>query len=179
MPAPTIETPRLLLRPWGPSDNDSWAALTADARVAEFLGPTKERNEALAQAQRLATRLDEDGYGWWVIEIKQGSAFAGVIVLQEVPFDEHFTPTLEIGWHLVPEYWKNGYATEGGRAALEFAFTTLDRREVVAITSQLNLRSQRVMQRIGMIRDLNGDFDHPLVPTCSPLRRHVLYRALR
>jgi RimJ/RimL family protein N-acetyltransferase len=53
----------------------------------------------------------------------------------------------------------------------------LGRDEVVAITSHLNARSQAVMERIGMVRDPDGDFDNPLVPRESPLLRHVLYRA--
>ena len=48
--------------------------------------------------------------------------------------------------------------------------------EIVAFTTTLNTRSQAVMERIGMVRDPDGDFDHPRVPEGSPLRRHVLYR---
>lgn len=176
---PTIETPRLRLRHWQPADYEAWATMMADPRVCEFLGGIKERGESLAQAERFASRLEENGYGWWVLEIKGGPAFAGVIILQDVPFAAHFTPALEVGWHLAFEHWKRGYATEGARAALEFAFTRLDRSEVVALTAATNVRSQRVMERLGMTRDANDDFDHPWVQPTSSLHRHVLYRHSR
>ncbi len=176
-----IETERLLLRQWEPADREVWASMCADPHVVEFLGPPLERSVALAQTERLARRLAARGYGWWVAEVKQSGECAGVIVLQDVPFAASFTPAIEVGWHLAFDHWKKGYAIEGGRAALDFAFRVLDCKRVVAMTALSNLRSQRVMERIGMTRDpaTDFDFDHPLVPAASPLRRHVLYRIAR
>jgi ribosomal-protein-alanine N-acetyltransferase len=99
--------------------------------------------------------------------------------LREAPFEAHFTPAREVGWRFAPEHWGNGYATEGVRAALEYAFAALGWDEVVAMTAVQNVRSQRLMQRIGMTRDPNGDFDHPKVEAGHPLRRHILYRTRR
>jgi len=48
--------------------------------------------------------------------------------------------------------------------------------EVVAFTSRLNLPSIRVMEKIGMVRDMDGDFDHPRIEAGHRLQRHVLYR---
>jgi RimJ/RimL family protein N-acetyltransferase len=59
---------------------------------------------------------------------------------------------------------------------LRFGFENARLTEIVAFTTTLNTRSQAVMARIGMRRDVDGDFDHPSVPEGSPLRRHVLYR---
>jgi RimJ/RimL family protein N-acetyltransferase len=178
-PAPTIQTPRLTLRPWRADDAEEWAEMWADPRVVEFMGAPRERAASREQARRLAAKLEENGYGWWVAEVTATGAFAGAIILQDVPFAAHFTPALEVGWHLAHAHWKHGYATEGGSAAIRFAFETLGRDEVVAITARSNVRSQAVMERIGMTRDLEGDFDNPLVPPESPLLRHVLYRAHR
>lgn len=85
-------------------------------------------------------------------------------------------PALEVGWRLDSRWWGHGYATEAGSAALDFAFTVLDLPEVVSFTAQGNTRSRSVMERLGMTRDPAEDFDHPLVPEGSKLRRHVLYR---
>jgi len=49
-------------------------------------------------------------------------------------------------------------------------------KEIVSFTIPANLRSIAVMERLGMTRDLDGDFDHPNVPRGHPHRRHVLYR---
>lgn len=59
---------------------------------------------------------------------------------------------------------------------LRRGFDTLGLDEVVSFTSTGNVRSRRVMERIGMARDEAGDFDHPMLPVGHPLRRHVLYR---
>jgi RimJ/RimL family protein N-acetyltransferase len=151
-----------------------------DPRVTEFLRDVAwTREEAVAVAERIAGKLDATGYGWWVAEVRGGVDFAGTIILQDIPFEAHFTPAIEVGWHLAADQWQNGYATEGGRALLEFAFNQLDRAEVVAITAQINVRSQRVMERLGMTRKAADDFIHPRVPPDSPLSEHVLYRIQR
>lgn len=96
--------------------------------------------------------------------------------LSAVRFPAPFTPAVEIGWRLARSAWGKGYATEAARRALRFAFEDRGLDEVVSFTSAGNLRSQAVMERIGMTRDPAGDFDHPLVADGHPLKRHVLYR---
>ena len=150
--------------------------MCADPRVMEYFPATLDRVRAESMAVEVRERLERDGYGWWALEVKGGAAFAGAIVLQEIPFEEHFTPATEVGWWLAYEHWGNGYATEGARAALDFAFGELRRSEIVAITTPVNLRSQRVMQRLGMTRDPIDDFDHPRIALGHPLCTHVLYR---
>jgi ribosomal-protein-alanine N-acetyltransferase len=172
----TIETPRLLLRHWKDSDIEPWMAMNADPRVTEFFSSTYTRAISEAAAMLRRRELDELGYGWWVVEVRGGAPFAGVVVLGEVPFEAHFTPAREVGWRFAPEHWGNGYATEGARGALEHAFAALGWHEVVAMTAVQNLRSQRVMRRLGMTRDPADDFEHPKVEEGHPLRRHVLYR---
>jgi RimJ/RimL family protein N-acetyltransferase len=86
-------------------------------------------------------------------------------------------PAVEIGWRLHPDFWSRGFATEAASAALQFGFEEAGLTEIVAFTTTMNTRSQAVMMRIGMVRDVEADFDHPSLPEGSPLRRHVLYRA--
>jgi RimJ/RimL family protein N-acetyltransferase len=95
--------------------------------------------------------------------------------LNEVDFEEHFTPAVEVGWRLRRDQWSNGYATEAARAAVAFAFDELALEEIVSMTTAANELSRRVMERLGMSHDAADDFDHPRIPT-GPLRRHVLYR---
>ena len=177
--APTIFTPRLQLRTWRDSDVEPWVAMGADERVMEFFPGTYDRPKALSIAALIRAGLDTNGYGWWVLEPKDGPPFGGVIALQAVPFEAPFTPAIEIGWRLPYELWGKGFATEGAQAALDFAFEKLGVHEVVAMTSALNLRSQRVMERLGMVRDPADDFDHPKVAAGNRLQRHVLYRIKR
>ncbi len=81
-----------------------------------------------------------------------------------------------MGWRLHPDHWGHGYATEGAWASLRHGFDAGGLDEIVAFTTTLNTRSQAVMERLGMVRDADGDFDHPNLPEGSPLRRHVLFR---
>lgn len=171
-----MQTERTILRPWTDSDVEPWIALNADARVMEFFPSTYTRERAQGSAATLRERLERDGYGWWILEIKGGASFAGVIALQDVPFEAHFTPALEIGWRLPYDHWGHGYATEAARATLAFAFSELQRHEVVAMTAAINERSRRVMERLGMTRDPADDFEHPAVACGHPIRPHVLYR---
>lgn len=115
------------------------------------------------------------GWGLWAVEVKDGPQFIGFVGLNEVDFEAHFTPAVEVGWRLARQHWGNGYATEAARAAVDFAFQELALQEIVSMTTVANERSRRVMGRLGMVRDPADDFDHPRVPA-GPLRRHVLYR---
>jgi RimJ/RimL family protein N-acetyltransferase len=151
--------------------------MNADPRVTEFLGRSYTRALSESQAFAMRRQLELLGYGWWVVEVRAGARFAGVIALQDVPFEAPFTPAREVGWRFAYDHWGHGYATEGARAALDFAFEQLGWHEVVAFTAALNLRSQKVMERMGMSHDPNDDFDHPRIPEGHPLRRHLLYRA--
>ncbi|HMF39142.1 MAG TPA: GNAT family N-acetyltransferase, partial [Polyangia bacterium] len=76
-------------------------------------------------------------------------------------------------------YWNRGYATEGARAALAFGFRWLQAAEIVSFTVPLNVRSRRVMEKLGMRRSPADDFLHPLIAEGHPLRPHVLYRLAR
>ena len=173
---PTIETPRLILRDWRDDDVEAWVTINADPRVTEFFPKAYTRELSEASAAAIRAQLRRDGFGWWALEIRGGPAFIGSIALQAVPFEAAFTPANEIGWRLAAQHWGQAYATEGARAALGFAFNELKWTEVVAFTAASNLRSQRVMERLGMSHNAGDDFDHPRVEVGHPLRRHVLYR---
>jgi ribosomal-protein-alanine N-acetyltransferase len=120
--------------------------------------------------------FDRIGFGLWAVEVAATGEFIGFTGLSPVSFDAHFTPAIEIGWRLARHAWGHGYATEAARAAIAFGFDVADLREIVSFTSKTNLRSQRVMQRLGMTHDPADDFDHPRLALTDPLRPHVLYR---
>jgi RimJ/RimL family protein N-acetyltransferase len=102
--------------------------------------------------------------------------FVGYVGLAVPRFEATFTPCVEIGWRLARSAWGHGIATEAARAVCRYAFETLQLDEIVSFTSVNNGRSRKVMQRIGMRRDCENDFDHPTLPVGNALRRHVLYR---
>ena len=98
------------------------------------------------------------------MEIPGVVPFVGFVGLSVPRFEAHFTPCVEIGWRLSPEHWGRGYATEAARAALVFGFETLQLDEIVSFTVPENLRSRRVMEKIGMSHSPADDFDHPALP---------------
>ena len=102
--------------------------------------------------------------------------FIGFVGLAPVPDELPFAPAMEVGWRLARRHWGQGYATEGARAALRCGTEDFGITEFVSMTAKTNLRSQRVMRRLGMTRHERDDFDHPRVPVGSRVRRHVLYR---
>ncbi len=177
--APTLRTPRLWLRRWRALDRAPFAALNADPRVVEFLSGPLSREASDALVARIEAHFDTHGFGWWAVEIPGVTPFAGFVGLSIPAFSAHFTPCVEIGWRLAADCWGGGYATEGARAALDFGFGALGLDEIVSFTVPANLRSRRVMEKLGMGHDPADDFDHPALPEGHALRRHVLYRIAR
>jgi RimJ/RimL family protein N-acetyltransferase len=134
------------------------------------------RAECDAMFDRIQKHFAENSFGLWAVEIPGAADFAGFIGLTTPRFEASFTPCIEIGWRLAADHWGRGYATEGARAALDFAWRTLKLPEVVSMTVPANLRSRRVMEKIGMSYSPQEDFLHPMLAADHPLAMHVLYR---
>ena len=172
----TIRTERLLLRRWRDSDRLPFQAMNADQRVMEFmparLSP-EDSDELIVRAER---HFERHGFGPFAVQLLDKLTFAGFIGLSIPAFDAPFMPPVEVGWRLAFDCWGRGLATEGARAVVRYGFEELGLGSVVSFTVPGNLRSRRVMEKIGMTHDPRDDFDHPLLPEGHPLRRHVLYR---
>jgi RimJ/RimL family protein N-acetyltransferase len=164
-----IHTERLVLRQWREADKEPFAALNADPVVMEHFPSTMTREASDAFVDRAGIMIATRGWGLWAVEAD--GDFIGFVGLNE----PDFMPGVEVGWRLKRTVWGRGYATEAGRAAIAYGFDELGLPEIVSFTSTTNLRSQRVMQRLGMTHDPADDFDHPRVDD-PRLRRHVLYR---
>jgi RimJ/RimL family protein N-acetyltransferase len=165
------------MRRWRPEDLDPFAAMNADPAVMEhFFAGVATREQTSDFIDRIEREFEERGFGLWAIEVRGRADFVGFVGLHEVQFEAHFTPAVEVGWRLAAAHWHRGYATEAARAAVAFGFDQVRLPEIVSFTNVANLRSQAVMERIGMVRDPLGDFEHPRVPNGHPIRPHVLYR---
>ncbi|MCK6537628.1 MAG: GNAT family N-acetyltransferase [Polyangiaceae bacterium] len=176
--APTLTTGRLTLRPWRDADAEPFAAMNADPRVMQHYPSVLTREQSDALLDRLRGHFDDVGFGMWAVETSAGPLM-GFVGLNVPKFEAAFTPCVELGWRLAPEHWGHGYAREGARAALGFAFDELGLHQVLAWTVPANTRSERVMQALGMRRAPEDDFDHPNLPDGHSLRRHILYRLPR
>lgn len=176
-----LRTTRVQLRPWTADDLPAFAALNAHPKVMEFLLKALSYDESAKLLARLQEHFAQHGFGLWAVQLwRSGSVVpVGWVGLSVPAFDAPFTPCVEVSWRLHSDHWGQGIATEAARAALDFGFEQLRLLEVVSFTVPANLRSRRVMEKLGMRRASAEDFDHPAVPAEHPLLRHVLYRLRR
>lgn len=172
----SITTSRLMLRAWQPSDLEAFAAMNADPVVMKYFPRTLSREESDQMVRRIEQHYEDRGFCFWAVEIKGITPFAGFIGLNVPTYKTDFAPFVEVGWRLAAAYWRQGYATEGARASLRYGFEELGLDEIVSYTVPDNLPSRGVMEKVGMVRSADEDFEHPSLPTGHRLRQHVLYR---
>lgn len=177
-----IETERLYLRQWQASDFAVFAEINADPEVMKYFPKLLSTAVSNAIAHKCQQLIIDKGWGLWAVSLKDRSkengAFIGFVGLNDTHADMSFAPAVEIAWRLHKDFWGQGYATEAARAALNFAFNELSLDEVVSFTAVINKRSQRVMERIGMI-NTRANFYHPALDANHRLAKHVLYNITR
>ena len=174
-----IRTPRLRVRSWRDDDFEAYAAMNADPRVMEYFPSVLSREESQARFALGQARMAAHGYGLWPVEVIGGASFIGFVGLANPDFSAPFLPAVEIGWRLAAPHWGRGYATEAARAVLAYGFERLALSEIVSFTTRANVRSRRVMDKLGMRCSPGDDFLHPQIPDGHPLQPHVLYRLTR
>jgi RimJ/RimL family protein N-acetyltransferase len=142
----TLETTRLLLRQFRESDLDQYAAICSDAEVMRYLGgKPHSRAETWRTMAMVLGHWQLRGYGMWAAEERSSGLLVG-----RVGFNHHEGwPGFEIGWTLGRPYWGKGYATEGARSALKYAFTDLGQKHVISLIHPENTASIRVAERLG------------------------------
>jgi RimJ/RimL family protein N-acetyltransferase len=169
----------LVLRRWRASDREPFAALNGDPGVMEFFPGVHSPQVSYEMMGRLEQDFEREGWGLWAVELPGELPLAGLVGLMRVRTEMPFAPAVEIGWRLTPRAWGRGIAFEAAQATLDFAFGPAGLAEVVSYTAAGNVRSRRLMERLGMRRDAGGDFDHPMIVRGHPLAAHVLYRLRR
>ncbi len=174
-----LETERLVLRPWDERDREPLIAVQCDPEVRRFFPsvPTPEQVSDDFDAALEKARIN--GFHFGSARLKSDDSFVGLMGIGVVPDIQREAipshPRVEIGWVFARRYWGQGLAPEGARAWLDYAWS-IGLPEVVAFTAAVNTPSQRVMEKIGMIRDPADNFMHPRIGEGHPLRPHVLYR---
>lgn len=152
----TITSERLVLRPWQVDDADFLLDLESRWEVVRFLGAAPRamttRDEALASIARRRSMSGHPVHGIWLIADHEGIRL-GNLLLKPIPLSAGEQPTpateVEVGWHLHPDAWGHGYATEAATAGCADAFARgLER--VIAVTHPDNTASQAVCRRLGM-----------------------------
>ena len=169
-----IETDRLRIRSWRPEDRAPYFDLCNDAEVMRFLGPIQSRAQTDAALDRMEAIDAEYGHCFWAVERRDDGALIGFCGF--LPGKPPIPGGLEIGWRLGRAYWRRGYALEAAQACLDWGWEHTLHPAIYAITVPANRASWGLMERLGMVRMADGDFDHPELAPGDPLRRHITYR---
>ncbi len=170
-----IETGRLLLRRWEDRDRAIFYAHCADPAVMRYFPALMTPAEVDAAIDRQNGFHDRHGYCFWVVEERASATMIGFCGLKPGAEGTPLEGEVEIGWRFGAAHWGRGYAREAAFASLDWGFANLPASRIGAITVAANTRSWGLMERIGMIRAPDDDFDHPAVADDSPLKRHMTY----
>ena len=168
-----FKSERLGFRNWDPTDLDDFTLLNRDPEVMRHFPSPLTREDTKTLMDRLQRQFAEKGYTYFATELLQTGEFMGFIGLVWQEYKAPFTPATDIGWRLRKQFWGKGYATEGAKRCLEFAFNTLGLQKVVSVCPVSNHRSETVMKKIGMRKE--GEFEHPGLPGNSRLNPCVWY----
>src|SRR5919197_2503155 len=142
-----LETDRLTLRMLRAWDFGAYAEMCSDPEVMRYIGDGQPLARPLAW-RNLAMMVGHwslRGYGLWAAEERSSGALVGRVGF----WNPEGWPGFELGWMLRRPFWGRGYATEGARAALQFAFTQLGQPRVISLIHPENAASIRVAQRLG------------------------------
>lgn len=170
-----IDTQRLVLRRWQERDRATFYVHCSDPEVMRYFPALMTREEVDAAIARQDGFADLHGYCFWVVEDRASGQMLGFCGLKPGAEGTPLEGEVEIGWRFGKEHWGKGFAREAAQASLEWGFANLPVDRIGAITSPPNTRSWGLMERLGMVRDAAGDFDHPAVPDDSRLKRHITY----
>jgi len=152
----TIETTRLILRPFAYDDLDALAEINRDPQVIRFIGDGKPQS-----SEKSATRLNEyleherrHAFGFWAAVEKTTREMVGFCGLQ---FLEN-SGEVEVGYRLARRVWGMGLATESATASLQYGFTELELDRIVAVIHPENIASQRVVEKLGLSYEKDARF---------------------
>jgi RimJ/RimL family protein N-acetyltransferase len=140
-----LETDRLILRWFREDDFPGYVAIATDPEAMKFIGGPQTQLEAWRAMAAHIGHWYFFGYGVFAVEEKLTGKMIGRIGFMNPPG----WPGFELGWTLARASWGKGYATEGARRALAYAFTELDRDHVISCIAPTNISSIRVAERLG------------------------------
>jgi RimJ/RimL family protein N-acetyltransferase len=155
------ETDRLILRTEAVGDMDRWMEVMNTPAVMRHLGGVCERHEVEARFAKKAAGIAKSGYGFWHLQTKSDGLLIGQCGFGPIDV-EAAGPVLnagtQIGWSIAESHWRQGYASEAARAAIDLAFNRFGIDQLYAQTSNANRASWAMMERLGMTRATELDY---------------------
>lgn len=165
---------RLGFRNWKPEDLQEFAEINTDLEVMEHFPKPLSLKETENLMNRLEQHYSRFGFTYFATEIIGTGEFIGFIGLLNQDYRSDFTPNTDIGWRLKKSSWGNGYATEGAKRCLEYAFTEFKINQIISVCTVQNSKSEHVMKKIGMKKV--GEFIHPKLKEYPGMEHCLCYR---
>jgi len=172
-----FKSARLGFRNWRNEDLEEFAKLNADEAVMEHFPKTLSNKEVINLIEALKGHFKENGFTYYATEILETKAFIGMIGLASQKYKTKFTPAIDIGWRLKRAAWGKGYATEGAKRCIEYAFNDLGINKIISVCTVKNTKSEKVMKKIGMTKI--GAFNHPEMMNHPAYEKHFCYEIIR
>jgi len=164
---------RLGFRNWEEKDIPKMAAISGDPEVMQYFPSTSTIEQTRQLIYRMQTSFKERGYCYFAVDRLDTGEMIGFIGLMYQDYDVDFNPCVDIGWRLKKNAWRQGFASEGASACLDYAFRKLELESVVAVATCINIPSEGVMQKIGMKKV--KEFVHPKLIHDERLKDCILY----
>ena len=150
-----LETERIILRPMKTEDAQPIFAMRSDPDVMRFIrAPISKPAEAENWIKLVSSRWTNEKIGFCSLLEKKSGKFLGWCGLWRL----EETGEIEVGYAIMKEFWRQGYAAEAAEAFLKYGFEKLNLDKIVAVAQPENRASQRVMQKLGMSYDYTGKF---------------------
>jgi RimJ/RimL family protein N-acetyltransferase len=165
---------RLGFREWSTTDLDAMAEICADKEVMEHFPSTLSKDQTAEFITKRQQIFAENGFCYYAVEIIETKELIGFIGIEKQEYNARIEePFIDIGWRLKKSTWNKGYATEGAKRCLEYAFETLKIPTIYSIATEGNVKSMYMMEKIGMRRLHN--FEHPLLSDFPDFQTCIAY----
>jgi RimJ/RimL family protein N-acetyltransferase len=176
--APVLTTERLILRQIGEDDLDPHMTLLNTPAVMQYLGGVQPREVIAAKHESSRAGFATQGYGFMIMDERATGEMVGHCGLRKVAHPLAPNPQdFEIGWLVREDRWRLGLAFEAMRAVIDWGFATHGAPRIVAITIENNVGSWRLMEKLGMIRAPELDFNDPAMsPAYNPAIQYGITR---
>jgi len=168
-----FKSERLGFRKWKTEDLIEFAKLNSDEEVMEHFPQTLSNIEVEAFIERLNNHFTKNGFTYYATEIHKTKEFIGMIGIALQEYITEFTPAIDIGWRLKRSAWGKGYATEGAKRCINYAFDELEISRIISVCTINNTKSEHVMKKIGMKKI--GEFNHPDMINYPAYQEHICY----
>lgn len=167
---------RLGFRNWVEADKEKMIAISGNPKVMEFFPAVARPDQTISFIERMQAMCNEKGYCYFAVDRLEDGAFIGFIGLCDQEYEAPFTPCVDIGWRLGPSFWGKGYATEGAKRCVQYAFEAIGLEKIYAVAPLINTKSISVMKKIGMTKAM--EFEHSKLLNIERLRLCACYELL-